>query len=90
MNAHITELMFFPVKSLAGFSLQEAQLTPTGIAYDRHWMIANESGRFITQRQSNFASLALIKTSLSSEHLILSKEGLGDFLIPLKYQPRAL
>lgn len=66
----IEELWIYPVKSLAGIRLQEAGLTPLGLAWDRHWMIVDSSGTFVTQRK--LPQMALIRTALSATHLQLS------------------
>ncbi|QIZ78731.1 MOSC domain-containing protein [Ferrimonas lipolytica] len=66
----VTELWVYPVKGLAGISVQQAELTPTGLQYDRHWMVVDESGRFMTQRQ--LPQMATIKTELTATELVLS------------------
>lgn len=47
----LTELSIYPVKSCAGFSVPSAGLDRFGLAGDRRWMVVDESGLFITQRQ---------------------------------------
>lgn len=81
MNITISQLFVFPVKSLRGIPVKEAKLTPTGLLWDRHWMIVKPNGGFITQRQ--FPNMVLIHTQLTDEHLILSKEGMPPLTIPL-------
>lgn len=46
----ISELSVYPVKSLAGVSVERAALTPFGLAGDRRWMLVDDQGLFITQR----------------------------------------
>ena len=41
----------YPVKSLGGFSLPEARLTDRGLEHDRRWMLVDDNGVFITQRE---------------------------------------
>ncbi len=77
----VISLYIYPVKSLKGIALQQAQLTPQGLAFDRHWMITDEEGRFVTQRQ--LPQLTLITTQLTDSHLLLSYPGLADLAIPL-------
>lgn len=66
---HISQLYVYPVKSLAGIELKKADLDPFGIQYDRHWMLVDSEGKFITQRQQ--PKLCQIHTQLTEEHLIL-------------------
>lgn len=78
----ITDLFIFPVKSLRGIAVKEALLTPTGLQWDRHWMIVKPNGGFITQRQ--FPQMVLIHTAITKELLVLSKQGMPDISIPLQ------
>jgi uncharacterized protein YcbX len=47
----LVEIRRYPVKSLRGHSLQGATLERVGLADDRRWMIVDEAGKFLTQRQ---------------------------------------
>ena len=67
---HISQLCIYPVKSLRGFSVKEALLTPQGLAHDRHWMIINEKNNFVTQRK--YAQMVLIHTHIENQQLTLS------------------
>lgn len=55
-------LYIYPIKSCAGIALDQAQLTPRGLAQDRRWMLVNDKGRFVTQREQG--RMALIKPVL--------------------------
>ena len=46
-----------------------------GLAHDREWMVVDDSGRFLTQRE--LPRMALIDTDLTSEALILRAPGAG-------------
>ncbi len=65
----LSEIIIYPVKSLAGISLTHWQVTKTGLQYDRQWMLIDEQGQFLSQRR--LPKMALIKTALTSEHLML-------------------
>lgn len=80
----ISELNIYPVKSLQGITLQQAELTEQGIKWDRFWMIVNEDGQFATQR--HLAQMAQIQTEISDEHLILSHPDHEPLLVPLSYK----
>lgn len=47
----VASLHIHPVKSLGGFAVQEARLTDRGFEHDRRWMLVDNEGRFITQRE---------------------------------------
>ena len=46
----LTDIVIYPVKSCAGYSLAEVTLDRFGPRGDRRWMVVNESGGFLTQR----------------------------------------
>jgi uncharacterized protein YcbX len=66
----LAQIFIYPVKSLAGISLQSAKIEERGLKYDRRWMLVDESNQFITQRA--FPQLALINTEIKSDSLTLS------------------
>ena len=47
----IAELFVYPVKSCAGVRMDEVAIVPTGFEFDRNWMVIDESGTFVTQRE---------------------------------------
>ncbi len=77
----ITSLTIYPVKSLAGISLNSAKLENRGFKYDREWMVVTEGGQFLTQRE--LAPMALIQTAIL-EHSLRLTMPLGDSVeVPL-------
>jgi uncharacterized protein YcbX len=71
----IESLHVYPVKSCRGLDLDSAQITPTGFAHDREWMITTARHRFMTQREE--PRLALIAPRLTDHALALDAPGLG-------------
>lgn len=47
----VEEIIIYPVKSLGGARKEGWQTTNTGFLYDRHWMLIDEHGHFLTQRE---------------------------------------
>jgi MOSC domain-containing protein len=47
---HVAELWRYPVKSLKGEQIQEAQITSNGIPGDREIVVLNSAGRIVTSR----------------------------------------
>lgn len=72
-NITVTALTIYPVKSLAGISLDSSDLDSMGLAYDRRWMLVDENGGFLTQR--TVPQMALIQTALQDGQLTLSIAG---------------
>ncbi|MFF7311478.1 MOSC N-terminal beta barrel domain-containing protein [Streptomyces sp. NPDC008137] len=63
--AHVVELTYYPLKGCAGTSVQEALLTPAGLAHDRSFMVVSEDGGYRTQRRD--PRLALIRPAITAE-----------------------
>ena len=77
----IESLFIYPIKSLAGIELQRSKMEIQGLEYDRRWLLLDRKGKFLTQR--NDSQMALIKTAITTDHLIVEKENCGSLKIPL-------
>ncbi len=71
----VAALWTYPVKSLAGQSLTEAELRGRGFADDRRWMLVDENGRFISQREH--AHLARWQANVAGDDLLLRQIDTG-------------
>jgi uncharacterized protein YcbX len=78
----LSEILIYPVKSLAGIAVNHWPVTKTGLLYDRKWMLIDTDDAFLSQRK--LPKMALIKTTLTESHLILSAPGCDDLRIPLE------
>jgi hypothetical protein len=76
----LSGLFVYPVKSLKGIPLQEAELTGKGLLHDRRWMVVRPEGRFVTQREE--PRLALVHTRLDEHGVTLWREGNGSVFLP--------
>jgi uncharacterized protein len=74
MYGVIAQLIVYPVKSCAGVQVQEAVLTETGLEFDRAWMVVDERGEFLTQRE--LPRMALIQPQLKYHEMILRAPGM--------------
>ena len=81
VHGHIAALMIYPVKSLAGMAVQQARLLDTGLEWDRHWMVVDAEGLFLTQRDC--AAMALVQPQLTAEALVLQAPGAEPMAIAL-------
>jgi uncharacterized protein YcbX len=73
-TARIERLFVYPVKSCAGVELTEAELTDTGFDLDRAWMVVDEAGEFVTQRE--LSRMALIKPQMKWNEVVLRAPGM--------------
>jgi uncharacterized protein YcbX len=77
---NVESLHIYPLKSARGIDLGRALLAPTGLDHDRHWLLVNGDGRFLTQREQ--PRLALIRTALRGTTLELTAPGLPPLIVP--------
>jgi uncharacterized protein YcbX len=69
----ISELWVYPVKSLAGISLAQSRLLETGLEWDRHWMVVDAQGLFLSQRE--LPRMALVQPALGERSMTLQAPG---------------
>jgi uncharacterized protein YcbX len=75
----LSGLFRYPVKSLCGESLSVMDIAARGPLYDRHWMLVNEQGRFLTQRE--LPRMALVRPRVMDQGLVLQAPGMPDLLV---------
>ena len=78
MTAELTvsSLHIYPVKSMRGADLEHTRVEKRGLADDRRWMVIDEDGRLVTQREHAF--MARISVAPTADGLSLSVEGRGS------------
>jgi hypothetical protein len=70
----LSSLFVHPVKSCAGIAVDESLLIETGLEFDRAWMVVDETGGFVSQRE--LPRMALIQPSLRTHDLLLRAPGM--------------
>lgn len=79
----VESLHLYPVKGCAGIDLASALVATTGLriagAADREWMVVDETGRFLTQRE--LPRLALVRTAVLDGQLRLSAPHMPDLAV---------
>jgi hypothetical protein len=87
---NIIGIFLYPIKSCQGISLTKAEITPKGLRdffqpafYDRQFMLVDEKGKFLTQRQ--YPQLATIKVEIIENKLYLSSE--NNNISPFEFIP---
>jgi uncharacterized protein YcbX len=63
----LSEIWVYPVKSLGGIQLQESKVTDRGLELDRRWLLVDDDGRFLSQRE--YPELALFKPEIAGDFL---------------------
>lgn len=82
VQGQIAQLVVYPVKSCAGVAMTEAVLLETGLQWDRHWMVVDADGLFVSQREC--ARMALIQPQLEAQALLLQAPGMPPLRVPLQ------
>jgi uncharacterized protein YcbX len=77
---HVSELYVYPIKSARGVALERAQLDTRGFQHDRRWMLVDDGGVFISQREAH--ALALVDVALSAGALTVSTPAMPSLRIP--------
>ena len=70
MKNRITGIYIYPIKSLAGVPLESSSLCSTGLQNDRRWMLVDQNGLFITQR--DMKALCLFKVHMHASSLTIT------------------
>jgi uncharacterized protein YcbX len=78
---YISALYYYPIKSCAGLTTTSTDTDLRGLKNDRRWLIIDESGIALTQREN--ARMALIRpTVLETGDLLLSADNMPDLTVP--------
>lgn len=78
----LSNIFIYPIKSLAGIQVNKWQVTPTGLQYDRKWMLVDEQGQFLSQRR--LPKMALLKTKIIGQQLIVYAPYQSNLVISLE------
>jgi uncharacterized protein len=69
----LSEIYIYPIKSLGGILLNTANITTRGLENDRRFMLIDENGRFLSQRE--YPQLAIFQTEIEGDFLkIINKK----------------
>lgn len=80
----LSELWIYPIKSLGGISLTQARITDRGLEHDRRWLLVDENGTFLSQREH--AILALFQPEMRTSGMVITYRKTGSFIeVPLSY-----
>lgn len=79
MVSSVKSLHIYPVKSLRGISLEASELLDTGLRWDRHWLLVDRHGQFLSQRR--LPAMARIATALREHQLVLHCQGQPELCV---------
>ncbi len=85
---NISELYIHPLKSAAAKSVEELSYTRVGPAYDRQWMVVDDSGKFMSQRSEPI--MCKITADIDIGTLVLSAPGMEILAVPKMSSARSV
>jgi uncharacterized protein len=81
VHVRLSGIHLYPVKSMAGIERQRSQLDNFGLLNDRHWMVVDGQGQFLSQR--DLPRMALIRVNLTADGILLEAPGMSSMLVRL-------
>ncbi len=79
--ARIASLHTYPIKSCGGIALSRAMVAEAGIENDRLWMVVDDHGEFLSQREA--PRLALVTTAIRLGELAIRAPGMLGIDLPI-------
>jgi len=74
VEVRLGSLHVYPVKSCGGVTLNESLIVETGLEFDRTWMVVDEHGGFVSQRE--LPRMALVQPTLRASDIMLRAPGM--------------
>jgi hypothetical protein len=74
LSVTLQAMYLHPVKSCAGIAVDEALVIETGLEFDRAWMVVDDYGEFLSQRE--LPRMALVAPTLRTNDLVLRAPGM--------------
>jgi len=82
--ATVSELRYYPVKGLAGVSVDAAEAGETGLRHDRSFMLVDPAdGSFLSQRVLPAMAAVRVQVYDDGSRLVLSADGFDDAEVPV-------
>ena len=84
MTVRVSSLYIYPIKSCGGIRVPEIILTPHGPQYDRQFVLINDKGKFLSQRDFQETKMCLIETELRDETLLVRAPNMPEIGVSLE------
>jgi uncharacterized protein len=86
-SVEIAELFIYPIKSCRGVKMAEAEITPTGLIYDRQFAVMNQLNEVVTLKSRPKMATVVPSFSSDGERMIISAPDQPSVEVPLKDLP---
>ncbi len=84
----VSQLYIYPVKSLGGIALPAVNIARHGFEHDRRWMITDEHGHFLSQREIPAMAMLHLSAAENGWKLQHVHDSNKNFFIPLAPPPQ--
>jgi uncharacterized protein YcbX len=84
VRARLASIHIYPLKAAHAVDLDQSLVEPWGMAGDRRWLLVDETGRFVSQREEPTMARVVVRTG--DRVLTASARGLPDICIPAPCQ----
>jgi uncharacterized protein YcbX len=87
-SALLSDIYLYPIKSLGGIRVTQAEVQPRGLRHDRRWLIVDQRGQFMTQR--TLPQMALLHLEAAHNGFIIrhiQRPDLLPLLVPFESEP---
>jgi len=71
----LTSIHVYPMKAARAVDLGESVVEPWGLAGDRRWMLADEAGRFVSQREEPALARVSVISGTNDDAVTISSHG---------------
>ena len=75
-------LYVYPIKSCGGIAVEEWEVDERGLRHDRRWMLVDEAGCFVSQRE--FPRMALIRVRIEPGGLLVDAPDMPSLNVPFR------
>ncbi|NWI20820.1 MOCOS sulfurase, partial [Crypturellus soui] len=83
----LTNIYLYPIKSCSAFEVAEWPVGNQGLLYDRNWMVVNQNGVCMTQKQEPRLCLINPSIDLKQNIMIIQAEGMDPISVSLEENP---
>ncbi len=80
MHIILSQINIYPIKACRGISLPQWEIETRGFRHDRRWMLVDDSGLQITQR--DFAQLTFVTVSVHDGYLRVMAPYMEELIVP--------
>ncbi|NXX76619.1 MOCOS sulfurase, partial [Urocolius indicus] len=80
----VTNIYLYPIKSCSAFEVVEWPVGNQGLLYDRNWMVVNQNGVCMTQKQEPRLCLVNPSVDLKKKVMIIQAEGMDPISVSLE------